>query len=87
MAKKAKRVGILTAGGDSPGLNAAIRGFGKAAIGHHGMELVGFQDGIRGTGGEPLRRAGFVISLRHPHRGWHHLGNLPRQGPQDARGR
>ena len=48
MAKKAKRVGILTAGGDSPGLNAAIRGFGKAAIGHHGMELIGFQDGIRG---------------------------------------
>jgi len=44
----AKRVGILTAGGDSPGLNAAIRGFGKAAIGHHGMELIGFRDGIRG---------------------------------------
>ena len=43
-----KRVGILTAGGDSPGLNAAIRGFGKAAIGHHGMELIGFRDGIRG---------------------------------------
>ncbi|QWW19681.1 ATP-dependent 6-phosphofructokinase [Schaalia sp. 19OD2882] len=49
MAKSAPlRVGILTAGGDSPGLNAAIRGFGKAAIGHHGMELVGFRDGIRG---------------------------------------
>ncbi len=43
-----KRVGILTAGGDSPGLNAAIRGFGKAAIGYHGMELFGFRDGIRG---------------------------------------
>ena len=43
-----KRVGILTAGGDSPGLNAAIRGFGKAAIGHHGMELLGFRDGLRG---------------------------------------
>jgi 6-phosphofructokinase 1 len=43
-----KRVGILTAGGDSPGLNAAIRGFGKAAIGYHGMELIGFRDGIRG---------------------------------------
>ncbi len=42
------RVGILTAGGDSPGLNAAIRGFGKAAIGHHGMELVAFRDGFRG---------------------------------------
>jgi 6-phosphofructokinase len=45
---RAKRVGILTAGGDSPGLNAAIRGFGKAAIGHHGMKLVGFRDGFRG---------------------------------------
>lgn len=43
-----KRVGILTAGGDSPGLNAAIRGFGKTAIGHYGMELIGFRDGITG---------------------------------------
>ena len=43
-----RRIGILTAGGDSPGLNAAIRGFGKAAIGTHGMELVGFRDGFRG---------------------------------------
>lgn len=42
------RVGILTAGGDSPGLNAAIRGLGKAAIGRHGMELIGFRDGLRG---------------------------------------
>ena len=44
----AKRVGILTAGGDSPGLNAAIRGFGKTAIGYYGMELIAFRDGIRG---------------------------------------
>ena len=44
----AKRVGVLTAGGDSPGLNAAIRGLGKAAIGRHGMELIGFRDGVRG---------------------------------------
>jgi ATP-dependent phosphofructokinase / diphosphate-dependent phosphofructokinase len=43
-----RRVGILTAGGDSPGLNAAIRGFGKTAIGHYGMELIGFRDGITG---------------------------------------
>ncbi len=47
-AKKAKRVGILTAGGDAPGLNSAIRGFGKTAIGEYGMELVGFRDGMRG---------------------------------------
>lgn len=46
--KKPKRIGILTAGGDSPGLNAAIRGVGKTAIGHYGMELIGFRDGITG---------------------------------------
>jgi ATP-dependent phosphofructokinase / diphosphate-dependent phosphofructokinase len=45
---RVKRVGILTAGGDSPGLNAAIRGFGKSAVGHHGMKLLGFRDGFRG---------------------------------------
>ena len=45
---RAMRVGILTAGGDSPGLNAAIRGFGKAAIGNHRMRIVGFRDGFRG---------------------------------------
>jgi ATP-dependent phosphofructokinase / diphosphate-dependent phosphofructokinase len=43
-----KQVGILTAGGDSPGLNAAIRGVGKAAIGAYGMDLIGFRDGFRG---------------------------------------
>lgn len=42
------RVGILTAGGDSPGLNAAVRGFGKTAIGHYGMQIVAFRDGFRG---------------------------------------
>ncbi len=45
---KVRKVGILTAGGDSPGLNAALRGFGKTAMGHYGMELIGFRDGITG---------------------------------------
>ena len=43
-----KRIGILTAGGDAPGLNAAIRGFGKAVIQEHGWDLIGFRDGMRG---------------------------------------
>ena len=47
MGKKIKRIGILTAGGDSPGLNAAIRGVGKTAL-YYGMEIVGFRDGFRG---------------------------------------
>ena len=45
---KNKRIGILTSGGDSPGLNAAIRGVGKAALGFYGMHLIGFRDGFRG---------------------------------------
>lgn len=44
----AKHVGILTAGGDSPGLNAAIRAVGKATIGAYGMDVIGFRDGFRG---------------------------------------
>ncbi len=43
-----KYIGVLTAGGDSPGLNAAIRGIGKAGIGCHGMQVLGFKDGFRG---------------------------------------
>ncbi|MBT3224151.1 MAG: ATP-dependent 6-phosphofructokinase, partial [Proteobacteria bacterium] len=42
-----KHVGVLTAGGDSPGLNAAIRGLGKSVLGR-GMTLIGFRDGFRG---------------------------------------
>jgi len=45
---KIKRIGILTAGGDSPGLNAAIRGVGKTALGYYGMDIIGFRDGFRG---------------------------------------
>lgn len=43
-----KRIGILTAGGDSPGLNAAIRAVGKALIKQHGYEVLGFRDGFLG---------------------------------------
>jgi 6-phosphofructokinase 1 len=43
-----KHIGILTAGGDSPGLNAAIRGVAKAALNEYGMQVIGFRDGFRG---------------------------------------
>jgi 6-phosphofructokinase len=45
--KRIKRIGILTAGGDCPGLNAAIRGVGKAALGRR-IEVVGIRDGFLG---------------------------------------
>ena len=43
-----KLIGVLTAGGDSPGLNAALRGIGKAVIKDYDMQLIGFRDGFRG---------------------------------------
>src|SRR5215831_9951867 len=55
---KTKRIGILTSGGDSPGLNAAIRGVGKAALGYYGMELIGFRDGFRGLAEDRRMRLG-----------------------------
>ena len=41
-------IGVLTAGGDSPGLNAAIRGVGKTGMNTYGMQIIGFRDGFRG---------------------------------------
>jgi 6-phosphofructokinase 1 len=77
-----KYIGILTAGGDSPGLNAAIRGVGKSALNHYGMHIIGFRDGFRGLmenrsvrldGGELsdiLTRGGTILgtSRDKPHR-------------------
>ncbi len=45
---KSKKIGILTAGGDCPGLNAAIRGVGKTAIVEYGMQVLGFNAGYLG---------------------------------------
>lgn len=77
-----KYIGILTAGGDSPGLNAAIRGVGKSALNNYGMQIIGFRDGFRGLmenrtirldGGELsdiLTRGGTILgtSRDKPHR-------------------
>ena len=45
---KGMKIGILTAGGDCPGLNAAIRGVGKTAALRYGMEVYGFSSGYLG---------------------------------------
>ncbi len=43
-----KKIGILTGGGDCPGLNAVIRGVVKSAILRHGWEVIGIKDGFDG---------------------------------------
>ncbi|MCL2444491.1 MAG: 6-phosphofructokinase [Treponema sp.] len=50
-----KRFGILTAGGDCPGLNAAIRGVCRAAYDRYGMEIIGIANGFRGLINEDTR--------------------------------
>ena len=42
------KIGILSSGGDCPGINATIRGVGKSAILHYGMEVVGIHNGFTG---------------------------------------
>ena len=42
------RVGMLTGGGDCPGLNAVIRGAVRKGVKAHGHDFVGFRDGWRG---------------------------------------
>lgn len=43
-----KRIGILTGGGDCPGLNASIRAIAKTAILNYDMEVIGIKDGFLG---------------------------------------
>ena len=42
------RIGVLTGGGDCPGLNAVIRAIVRRGIDDHGHEIIGFRDGWRG---------------------------------------
>jgi len=42
------RIGVLTAGGDCPGLNAVIRAVAKTALGRYGLEVMGIEDGFLG---------------------------------------
>ncbi|MBN1268765.1 MAG: 6-phosphofructokinase [Kiritimatiellae bacterium] len=43
-----KRIGILTGGGDCPGLNAVIRAVAKPAMNDYGAEVIGIEDGFEG---------------------------------------
>jgi len=48
MSNTIKRIGVLTGGGDCPGLNAVIRAVTKAAIYKHGARVFGIEDGFLG---------------------------------------
>lgn len=73
-----KRIGVLTGGGDAPGLNAVIRAVVKTAINEYGWSVLGIEDGYEGLLGEirlrPLRpndvrgllpRGGTILGTRN----------------------
>ena len=64
-----KRIGILTSGGDCPGLNAVLRAASRASE-KLGWELIGFHDGFEGL----LPPGNFTILDRHATAGIMHLG-------------
>jgi 6-phosphofructokinase 1 len=47
MANKVSKIGVLTSGGDSPGMNAAIRAVVRTGI-YHGLEVYGIMRGYQG---------------------------------------
>ncbi len=52
-----RRIGVLTAGGDAPGMNAAIRSVVRSAI-HEDLEVIGFERGYAGLIDGQTRRMG-----------------------------
>jgi 6-phosphofructokinase 1 len=48
------RIGILTSGGDCPGINATIRGVCKAAVNHFGFDVIGIHSGFKGLVNEDI---------------------------------
>lgn len=48
MSSPVRRIGVLTGGGDCPGLNAVIRAVVKTAINDYGWEVIGIEDGFEG---------------------------------------
>lgn len=46
--KRIRTIGILTGGGDCPGINAVIRAVAKTAILEHGWDVIGIEDGYEG---------------------------------------
>jgi len=71
LTQSAKRIGVLTGGGDAPGLNAVIRAVVKTAANVYGWPVVGIVDGFEGLLGEGRTRALGIDDVR---------GLLPRGG-------
>src|SRR5512136_2369611 len=79
--KKIKRIGILTGGGDCPGLNAVIRSVVKTAIFKYNLEVMGFLEGYLGMIRNMTRRLEASDASGILHQGGTILGTSNRDNP------
>ena len=78
---KTKRIGVLTGGGDCPGLNAVIRAVTKTAINEYGVEVVGFRDGFKGLVENDYMPLDLASVAGIAHKGGTILGTTNRDNP------
>lgn len=76
-----KRIGLLTGGGDCPGLNAVIRAATKCAINNYGLEVVGYVDGFKGLVENHFIQLDSKAVSGIAHRGGTILGTTNRDNP------
>lgn len=76
-----QRIGILTGGGDCPGLNAVIRAVTKGALYRYGLEVVGFNNGFKGLVENDAWLIGDKDVSGILHRGGTILGTTNRDNP------
>jgi len=62
MIKNKLKIGVLTGGGDCPGLNAVIRAVTKSAIIDHGAEVIGFENGFEGLINKKFRKLDYAAA-------------------------
>ena len=75
-----KRIGVLTGGGDCPGLNAVIRAVVKSAT-FKGIEVIGIRDGFKGAVEQDFVKLGLQEVSGILHRGGTILGTSNRDNP------
>ena len=78
MEKHIKTIGILTSGGDSPGMNAAIRAVTRTAR-FNNINVIGIQRGYQGL-------IDLLLGVQHHPARRHHPQDRPEQGVHDPEG-
>ncbi len=76
-----RRIGVITGGGDCPGLNAVVRAVTKSAINLYGWEVIGFEDGFKGLVENRWRILDLQAVSGILHRGGTILGTTNRDNP------